>query len=188
VALPLARYRGSLRVNGRAVEVDDWIGSQNHNWGSRHTDEYAWGQVAGFDSEPDAFLEVATARLKIGPLWTPRMTLVVLRRGGAEYRLNGLLQSVRASASQRGFDWTFATADERIAVEGSMSASPDAFVGLRYFNPPGGEKHCLNTKIARCDLRVTDRRSGAVATLASANRAAFEILTDRRDHGVAIRA
>ena len=188
VALPLARYRGSLRVDGRAIDIDDWIGSQNHNWGSRHTDEYAWGQVAGFDSEPDTFLEVATARLKLGPLRTPRMTLVVLRRCGVEFRLNGLLQSVRATGFQRDFDWKFASGDERIGVEGSMTAPPNAFVGLRYWNPPGGEKHCLNTKIARCVLRVTDRRTGAVATLMSANRAAFEILTDRRDHGVAIRA
>ena len=183
----MALYDGTLRVDGRAIAIDGWVGSQNHNWGARHTDEYAWGQVAGFDSHPDAFLEVATARLKIGPLWTPRMTLLVLRRGGEEFRLNGLLQSMRARASQRYFEWSFATKDERIAVEGTIAAPAGAFVGLCYYNPPGGEKHCLNTKIARCELRVTDRRTGAVETMATRHRAAFEILTDRRDHGIAIR-
>jgi hypothetical protein len=44
------------------------VGSQNHNWGSRHTDHYAWGQVAGFDDDPDAFLELSTARVRVGPL------------------------------------------------------------------------------------------------------------------------
>ena len=66
VGLPLAVYRGRLRVNGSVVTVKDWVGSQNHNWGSKHTDSYAWGQVAGFDGEPGAFLECSTARLKLG--------------------------------------------------------------------------------------------------------------------------
>jgi hypothetical protein len=31
----------------------------SHNWGSQHTDRYAWAQVCGFDSAPDVFLECA---------------------------------------------------------------------------------------------------------------------------------
>src|SRR5512143_3518539 len=34
VALPLAVFDGTLTVDGRAVEVASWVGSQNHNWGS----------------------------------------------------------------------------------------------------------------------------------------------------------
>ena len=74
VSLPLARFRGELSVNGEVIDVAGWVGSQNHNWGSRHTDLYAWGQVAGFDTHPESFLEVVTARLRIGPLWTPPLT------------------------------------------------------------------------------------------------------------------
>src|SRR5579859_6676086 len=65
VGAPLATYQGKLVVNGETIEVDQWVGSQNHNWGSKHTDLYAWGQVAGFDTHPESFLEMATARLKI---------------------------------------------------------------------------------------------------------------------------
>ena len=36
--------------------LERWIGSQNHNWGRKHTDSYAWGQVAGFDDAPQTFL------------------------------------------------------------------------------------------------------------------------------------
>lgn len=49
VGTPNARYEGILVVDGEQIEIDGWVGSQNHNWGSKHTDEYAWGQVAGFD-------------------------------------------------------------------------------------------------------------------------------------------
>ena len=105
VSAPLATFNGVLSVNGESVEVVDWVGSQNHNWGSKHTDLYAWGQVAGFDSHPQSFLEVATARLKIGPVWTPHMTLLVLRHNGTEFALNSLIQSLRSKGSFEYFSW-----------------------------------------------------------------------------------
>jgi hypothetical protein len=51
----MATYQGHLTVNGETIDVADWVGSQNHNWGSKHTDRYAWGQVAGFDAHPEGF-------------------------------------------------------------------------------------------------------------------------------------
>jgi hypothetical protein len=79
VGLPMARFSGLLTVDGEKIEIADWVGSQNHNWGFRHTDLYAWGQVAGFDNQPDSFMEVATAKLRLGPFWTPPITPMVLR-------------------------------------------------------------------------------------------------------------
>src|SRR5260370_41570296 len=38
VSAPMATFNGSLTVNGETVEVVDWVGSQNHNWGLKHTD------------------------------------------------------------------------------------------------------------------------------------------------------
>ena len=99
VGTPNAVYTGTLTVDGREIPIDGWTGSQNHNWGSRHTDHYAWGQVAGFDNAPDAFLECSTAQIKLGPVWSPRLTFVVLRDEGQEIALNGLLQAVRASGN-----------------------------------------------------------------------------------------
>ena len=59
-------------------------------------------------------------------------------------------------------------------------------MGLKYYNPPGGMKYCLNSKIAGCTLRVTDFATGRTETLRAANRAAFEILTDDTNHGIDI--
>jgi hypothetical protein len=191
VGVPLAVYRGALRAGGREIPVDGWVGSQNHNWGTRHTDHYAWGQVAGFDDEPGSFLEIATARLRLGPAWTPFMTPLVLRHRGEEIALRSLGQAVRADATFDYFEWRFRSETERVAVEGVISAQPRDFVGLRYANPPGGEKHCLNTKIAACRLTLRRKTLGrvvSVETLGTERRAAFEILTDDRSHGVPIRA
>lgn len=188
VGAPLARYRGALVVDGQRIEIADWVGSQNHNWGTKHTDRYAWGQVAGFDNAPDSFLEVATGRLRYGPLWTPHITPLVLRHDGAEYALRTLGRAIFRARGRFGyFHWNFRSRAPGIEIEGRIEAPREAFVGLRYYNPPGGEKHCLNTKIASC--RLTLRRKGRPdALLETRNRAAFEILTDDRTHGIEIRA
>ena len=52
-------------------------------------------------------------------------------------------------------------------------------------NPPGGSKTCLNCKLATAEFSL-ERPGQPVRTLLARQRAAFEILTDRDDHGVAI--
>jgi hypothetical protein len=191
VGLPMASYRGALLVDGTPVEVADWVGSQNHNWGVQHTDHYAWGQVAGFDTHPSSFLEVITARMKVGPMWTPFITNMVLRHAGEDIALNGLKQALRAKGTFDYFQWHFTSESDDARIEGTISAAKDAFVGLNYYNPPGGTKHCLNSKIAACELRLTRKRPGEPAVgegLSTKHRAGFEILTDDRGHGVEIRA
>ena len=61
------------------------------------------------------------------------------------------------------------------------------FVALRYDNPPGGRKTCLNSKIASARVTLT-RKGSAPVTLTTQSRAAFEILTERTDHGVPVLA
>ncbi len=56
-------------------------------------------------------------------------------------------------------------------------------MGLRYENPPGGYKTCLNTKLACCRLSFAARGQPPV-TLETKYRAAFEMLTDDAGHGV----
>ncbi len=189
VPRPLVRFTGRFAIDGEALGgsgVDGWIGSQNHNWGSRHTDEYAWGQVAGFDGAPETFLEVSTARVKLGPLKTPWLTPIVLRDGARELRFSTLFRAARNRGryDERAFVWTFAGEADGVAIEGRIEAPREAFVALPYANPPGGTKTCLNTKVARCV--VTLREGGRTRELVSERRAAFEILTDRTDHGIAV--
>jgi hypothetical protein len=184
VGLPLARFSGALEINGESLAVDSWVGSQNHNWGSKHTDLYAWGQVAGFDNSLGSFLEVATAQIKLGPIWMPAVTPLVLRHGGAEYALTALGQSRRAKGEFSYFTWSFASEDDAVRIAGKIEAPRQQFVGLRYYNPPGGIKHCLNSKLASCELTLLDTHTGVQSTLSTAHRAAFEILTDDTQHGV----
>ena len=173
VGSPLARYSGTLTVDDREIEVDGWVGSQNHNWGSRHTDRYAWGQVAGFDDAPDVFFEAATAWLRFGPLWTPPLTIASVRIGERTIQRVGVLQAVLSKASVNGFRWALRTG----GIEASFEARPGDFVALRYLNPSGGHKACLNSKLARCQLRV-DMPCVETIRARTEHRAAFELLQD----------
>jgi hypothetical protein len=178
VPVPLASFTGSLDIAGRHLDVDGWPGSQNHNWGSRHTDRYTFGQVAGFDNAPDSTLEVATARTRIGPLWTPNLTFLVLRHNGREHAFTSLFRAGRATASVGDGWWSFATGDRTTRVTGRIEAPRSAFVVFPYPDPPGGVKYCLNTKLARCELVVTDRVSSRREVLTSSHGALFEVLGD----------
>lgn len=185
VGAPNARFSGTVDVDGHRIPIDGWTGSQNHNWGIRHTDRYTWGQVAGFDNAPDAFLECSTAQIKLGPVWTPRLTLIVLREGGQEIALNGLVQAMRASGSLDSFTWKLDTRSRDVHIHGYIQASASAFVGLRYQNPPGGEKTCLNTKLASAEITVKQRGRPS-RMLVTRHRAALEILSDRGDRRVPV--
>jgi hypothetical protein len=173
---PQVLFDGVLEVDGGSIDVEGWTGSENHNWGSRHTDTYAWGQVVGFDDAPEAFLECATARLKLGPLWTPPMTVVCLRFDGRDYRLNSRLQTLRAKGAWSDFDWHFDSAAADVRIHGRIHATREDFVSLTYYNPPGGNHTCLNSKIAACEVTL-ERRGLSAVTLTTRHRAAFEILT-----------
>jgi len=175
VGSPNTVFRGSVTVDGELWAIADWVGSQNHNWGSRHTDRYAWGQVCGFDGTPDAFLECSTARLKFGPVWTPWMSPVVLRLNGETLAWNRIDRAIRARGEYEPYTWDLETSgpDGELAI--SIRADARDFVALRYPNPPGGAKICLNSKIARCELTL---RRGRTMTILHSSRAAFEILDD----------
>ena len=178
--IPLADFLGAIRVNDNAIEIDSWRGSQNHNWGTKHTDRYAWGQVAGFDSESEAFLECSTAKLRIGPLWTPWLTSLVLRLPGREIRLNSLRQAIRNSGHYRRLEWHIDCIQGPMRVSVSFSAPSDRFVELDYNDPPGGSRICWNSKVATCIVRVEEAGRPPVV-LKSQCRAAFEILAHPDD-------
>ncbi|MFT5355814.1 MAG: hypothetical protein ACI9KE_003033 [Polyangiales bacterium] len=188
VPRPRVRFNGALVVDGERISIDGWQGSQNHNWGLRHTDRYAWGQVASFVERDDAFLELSTAQLDIGPFRSPWFTPLTLRLGERAYEFGSLWAAAQnhgdygaapngAPSPSEHPRWSFAASRGDVSIRGTIHAPGDAFVALPYGNPPGGEKICLNTKCAHCELTLVD--NGERHTLTSKS-AAFEILSDVR--------
>jgi len=185
IGCPHVTFNGKIVVNGTLINIDGWRGSENHNWGSKHTDKYYWGQVAGFDNDENAFLECITSKLKLGPIWLPEITLAVLRVDGEDYSFNGLKTLVKSKANCRGFDWSFKVVRPGAILTGSFQGNPNHFVGLTYYNPPKGSNTCLNSKVAKCEI-VLERKGKPTITLNTSKRAAFEILTKDTQHGIPV--
>lgn len=183
VSYPNAVFSGRFTVNGETHDIRQWQGSENHNWGSQHTNQYAWGQVAGFDDHPEAFLECASAKVKIGPLNSPWMSLACLRIGEQTFEFNRIPTALKAKQHYGFFHWQLDTKQDGNTLRVNIQAPISHFIGLTYFNPPGGNKTCLNSKIAQCQVQLTPK-TGKPITMTSAHGAAFEILTDQQNHGV----
>jgi hypothetical protein len=176
------RFSGSYRVDGREVKVDGWRGMQGHNWGKRHTELYAWGHVNQWDDQEDLMLEGVTARVKVGPLLAPPLTLVCVWHRGERYELNQTKTLLKARGSISTRVWTFQSTGPDASVEGELRAETEDMAGLYYENPNGEMTYCLNSKIARAELTLTPK--GRPIVRATSRAAALEIGTKDAGHGV----
>ncbi len=175
---PMARFDGRLEVAGRGVDVDGWVGSVNHNWGTRHTPAYAYGQVCGFDNAPDSTLEIVTARAALGPVLLPGVTLFVFRHEGQEFAVRSIRGTLQTHGRYRPFTWTFGARVGEQMIEGEISTVPADVIGLTYTDTHGGVKYCYNSAIASCRMQVAGKAFERTELVS--RRAMFEILTDDR--------
>jgi hypothetical protein len=184
---PLARFDGLVELDDVRIVVDEWTGSVNHNWGTKHTPAYAFGQVCGFDNAPDSSLEIVTARAAIGRWRTPAATLFVFRHGAEEFAVRSIRGSLQTHGRYEPFTWSFGARVGDHMIEGEITADPADVIGLTYTDTDGGSKYCYNSAIATCRMQVAGKaftRGELVAT----RRVMFEILTDTRHPAVPLLA
>jgi hypothetical protein len=180
---PLARFDGRIEVTDRAVVIDGWTGSVNHNWGRRHTPAYAFGQVCGFDGAPESSLEIVTARAGVGPVLLPPITLLVMRHAGTEFAVRSPVGARHTRGTYRPFTWSFGARRDGVTLEGEIRAEPTDVIGLTYTDTNGKHKFCYNSAIATCRVNLS---GGETAELTAERRAMFEILTDERSDEVSL--
>lgn len=184
---PLARFDGSLQLEGHRLDVDGWRGSVNHNWGRRHTPAYAFGQVCGFDGAPDSTLEIVTARTALGPVLLPGATLFVFRHAGTEFAVRSIVGTLQTHGRYRPFSWTFGARVGEKMIEGEIVTEPADVIGLTYTDADGGIKYCYNSAIATCRIQLAGKAFERTE-LTATRRAMFEILTDTRHPDVELLA
>lgn len=184
---PLAQFDGLLELDDASIAVDGWTGSVNHNWGTKHTPAYAFGQVCGFDDAPGSSLEIVTARAAIGPFRTPAATLFVFRHAGEEFAVRSILGSLQTHGRYHPFTWAFGARVGDHMIEGEITTEPADVIGLTYTDTDGGTKYCYNSAIATCRMQVAGKAFDR-AELVATKRAMFEILTDTRHDAVPLLA
>ncbi|MCC7386378.1 MAG: hypothetical protein IT384_31340 [Deltaproteobacteria bacterium] len=181
---PSLSFDGRLEVFGETVALDGWQGMLGHNWGREHAFEYAWGQCAflGPSRQPEAWLEGFSGRVKIGPATTPRLSALVLQRGGETFRFDRIFDPWNQQARIAPRRWSLALESAHARAELEMDASDRPMVCLGYRNPDGRLAYCTNSKLAKVRLRVEPRR-GPSFDLESAHGGALEILTREAPDG-----
>jgi hypothetical protein len=172
---PRALLSGEARIGEHVLRFDGWPGMLGHNWGSEHAERWIWLQCAGFDQQPDAWIDMTIGRVRLGGVSTPWIANGCLSIGGRRRRLGGLaaIRSTLVSA-----------APERasIALPGfqcTVEAPRERLVAWRYADPPGGEHLVTNCSASAIQIDV-----GGDALHAQAG-AAYE-LGGREDPPVAL--
>lgn len=173
---PTFEMSGSIEVWDETIDVDGWKGMQGHNWGDEHAWEYAWGHCPFLDdqNEPFCWVEGFSARTRIAGRPSPVISALVIRRGDETYRFDRLVDLWRQNADidLENYRWRLDLHGPDGKASVVMDADPDQMVCLGYHNPDGRLSYCLNSKLARVDLRVNPT-----------NEAAFECTSE---HGGAL--
>jgi len=179
---PDARFEGEIFVDGERWDIDGFRGMQGHNWGRSHAEKYAWCHANIWDEDDDFILESMSARVALGPVSTPLITLVCVRPRGVAYDFNHPGDLVHATSDVGLRRWAFTASNSRARIEGEIEAKTHDFVGLFYPNPDGPMTYCLNTKLAHA--RVRFQPSGGTPLSLTSRAAALEIGTRDEEHGV----
>ncbi len=173
---PLVEFSGHVMVNHERIDVDGWRGSDNHNWGRRHADEYVWAQVCGFDNDPEATFEGICSRPRVAGFWGPTFAFLNLRCQGQEFAVRGIVRALRVNNEGTAASWRFeGRARGGARITGVVEADPTMMARLRYESPCGAIQACGNSKLARCEITV-HRRGKPDMVLKTAHRAALEVL------------
>jgi hypothetical protein len=138
--MPAASFEGVLELSGReAIEVRGWPGMVGHNWGSHHAERWIWLHGVGFPEQPEAWLDVAVGRLRLGGRMTPWTANGALSLDGRRYRLGGLIpRGVEVAGDARGC--VVRLAGGRGLQAGIRVEVPEgAAAAWRYADPDGEE-------------------------------------------------
>jgi hypothetical protein len=186
---PLATFEGEVQIEGRPpFELRGWRGMVGHNWGSEHAERWIWLHAAGFEEAPDAWLDLALGRVKVGPWTSPWVANGALALDGRRHRLGGLAaRGLRVAQTAEGCA-VRVPGERGFTVKAQVQVPAGTAAGWRYADPASeGSLHdVLNCSIAAVEVGVTAHGVGSARSLHSAHGGAFELGMRERTHGVPI--
>ena len=153
-------------------QLDAWPGVIGHNWGAEHAERWIWLHGTGFEGAPDAWLDVALGRVKLGPWTTPWIANGALHVDGERVRVGGLRTRARVAEGPSG---------GHVEVgELALDVRAPQLVSWVYSDPSGGEHRSTNCSIAAIDLTFRGR------TLRTEHGGAWELGTREAPIGVEV--
>ena len=127
--------------------------------------------------EGAAVFEILSARARVGPALTPRMTSAnLLFRGKARESLGLLAVWTNRTREEEG-GWSFRADFGDIVAEGFCRPDPAMTAELDYADPAGGELLCRNCGVSGLKLRLRDKSGALLAEFDTPDGAAVETVT-----------
>jgi hypothetical protein len=169
---------GRLVLDGALVDVVGWRATVGHNWGAGHAERWVWLHAAGFADEPEAWIELAIARIRVGGALSPWIANGAVCIGGQRFRLGGLghIAGVRVIAAPGRLEAV--VPGERLTIHVAVHADVEQTVGFKYAgvgaDPLAGEREVLHAGLTEVHLGIR-RRGRASAELATAAGGAYEL-------------
>jgi hypothetical protein len=178
----LLNVNGTIEVWGETLEVDAWPGMQGHNWGREHAWQYAWGQCHFQNGLGETFATVEgfSGRLRMVGQTTPFISSMIVRRGDREYRFDRLVDVWNQQATVDDYTWHMQLSSADGDASLMMRARPEQMVCLGYHNPDGRLSYCLNSKLAKVQLRVNPVNEDGFECV-SEHGGALELLQNQPD-------
>jgi hypothetical protein len=173
-------FSGVVHVNGRELVLDRAPGCQQHIWGSKHAERWAWAHCNAFDGEPGTTFEGLAASPRKGPFTLPLLTLALLHHRGQEFRFNQIARLVSAHNDLGDYAWRMQTGDGRHRVVIEARSVPERMLQVEYPDPDGNRSFCINTEIASMSVFLEGRRGRlglweTMASLTSSGTTHFEL-------------
>jgi hypothetical protein len=159
---PVARFTGTIEIDGDVATIDEYSGQQGHLDGVRHAERWAWAACSALSEDGYAF-QVLSAQGRRGPFLTPFLTFAGLRVDGSWIRLRGTARRKEWSLGR----WPLRLVSRSFRLEGEVRAAPEAMIRARYLDPDDSPRFCHNSEVASCRLILWERVSGGWRQVAS---------------------
>lgn len=169
---PHVTLDGQVTIDDNKIAVERWPGMVGHNWGAQHAERWIWLHGLVFEDRPDAWLDIALGRIRIGRLLTPWIANGVISVNGERLRVGGPAARARVQETPTALDLRVDSHDVklRLTVHGNRAQT----VVWRYADPDGSEHHVANCSVA--ELEAVVHPHGSTATvLRTAHGGAYEL-------------
>lgn len=161
---PRQLFKGYIEVDDRKIAIERWVGLRGHNWGKVHAHVLAYGNANLWEQPGEWVFEAASARLFVGPVLSPFLSVAILRGPKSERRINlpHLWYNKTARVDFPSWSCTFRHREGSIRTRWTLD--PEDVAGLRYLHPDGRVAYCYNTKYAQLRLEISRDHERAIRT------------------------
>jgi len=154
---PYLLFNGHLQFMDEKIIIHDWIGSRNHNWGTEHAFQYAYGNCNYFPDTPNVLFDGFSAKLRVGLLKTPFLTSAIIRENNKDYPFNSLALMFLTKTIVKFPRWEIFLQNKTEKAHIIQEGEPDDFVGLSYYHPDEKISYCYNTKWAKTTIHLKNK-------------------------------